>query len=211
MIVLLGILALDACTYLRDPFSLIIGLSDNQPRLPAAELPDLRAGDFFTFDDDITHTVSSVGEDRIYWHIGNTFKYETSRSIVFPWLKWSTETTSWETVVENDIGDLWPLTVGNSERYTLRNRLKSETGDQEYTETYDCWIPGTETVTVPAGTFDTFVVACHRFIEGAYFMTSIWYYAPKAGNVVKKMDLVSRQTQSVVELKGYGIPLESLT
>ena len=108
MIVLLGIIALDACTYLRDPFSLIIGLSDNQPRLPAAELPDLRAGDFFTFDDDITHTVSSVGEDRIYWHIGNTFKYETSRSIVFPWLKWSTETTSWETVVENYIGDLWP-------------------------------------------------------------------------------------------------------
>ena len=171
VIVLLAALGLSACSslrdpfnFLRDPFNLIIKLKENQPQLLAAELPDLRKGDFFTYDDDITHTVATVGKDRISWRIGNTFKYETSRNFVHPWLKWSTGTVAWKTVVKNDIGDLWPLVVDNSQRYTLENELESTKRDHEYEEEYDCWVPGTETITVPAGTFDTFVVACYRLI-----------------------------------------------
>ena len=210
-IVLLAALGLSACYLMRDPFNLIIELKENQPQLPAAERPDLRKGDFFTYDDDITHTVATVGKDRISWRIGNTFMYETSRDFVHPWLKWSTGTVAWKTVVRNDIGDLWPLFVGKIQRYTLENELVSTKKDHEYEEEYDCWVPGTETITVPAGTFDTFVVACYRLIVAKVYKTDIWYYAPKVGHVVKSIEEPTPYSERIiVELRSYGISLESL-
>ena len=211
MIVLLGGLGLSSCSSSRDVFNSIVKLKEDQPQLPAAELADLREGDFFTYSDDITHVVASVSGNRVYWLVGDTFDYETSRNIVFPWLKWSTDTTAWKTVVRNDIGDLWPLVVGNSQRYLLTNELKREKGNDRYFEQYDCWVPGTEKVTVPAGTFDTFVVACHSFVGRKYFQTNILYYAPAVGSVVKKIERQSLKTTKVVELKSYGISLKSLT
>jgi surface antigen len=205
--VLMLMLGLSACSSLRDPFNLIVNLKEDQPPLPPAQLPDLRKGDFFIYGDNVKHTLNKVGKDGFSWLIGTEFEYHTSRNFVFPWLKWNTADIAWSSVVENnDIGDLWPLVVGNSELYKVENTMKKTRGaPTEYPENYDCQVAGTETVTVPAGVFDTFVVVCYRFIMGMHFKNNIYYYAPEIGLVVKKTE-----GTSVLELVGYGISLESL-
>ena len=71
---------------------------------------------------------------------------------------------------------------------------------------WQCRVNGTETVTVPAGTFDTFVLACYRFNGGGSYvrLTRTFYYAPSIGYFVKRKDQYATGLPRVVSLVSAG-------
>jgi len=89
--------------------------------------------------------------------------------------------TSVERTVEAN-GSIYPMTVGSREEWTI-----SQTSGNRKTEPYKrvCSVDGTARITVPAGTFDTYVVRCSDKFRDIEF-----YFAPSLG-----IQVLLRQTQ----------------
>jgi len=98
------------------------------------------------------------------------------------------ENSSW---IDKGLESLWPLKVGNQRTFeTIAAAGRVATGIAEswlpvyYTSEFR--VTGRETVTVPAGTFETFVVQWREFSHGPqYDGTRTWWIAPKIGYFVK--------------------------
>jgi hypothetical protein len=84
----------------------------------------------------------------------------------------------------DEIGKLWPLRVGKRQWFVAR-RLAPE---QYYMSWYEIYtVTGRERITVPAGTFDTYVITWEekgRFENGFEAKSTFWY-APEVGYFVK--------------------------
>ena len=73
-------------------------------------------------------------------------------------------------------GNMYPLQVGNTEKWKYRGRNNK---GQSWSGTRKCEVKGTEKVTVPAGSFDTYHVVCRE--ERARYE---WHYSPELRSVV---------------------------
>ncbi len=209
---------LTACEKIPGWDLIVISYSDDNefgtPEIPPVQLPDYRAGDFFKFDNGVTYRVAAVNEEEITWMIGQTFTYKTLPSFLFPWTSWESEKGAAYLETDEDPDVMWPLTVGNSKRIVTKNFYtnKEQGGTEtEYNEDRDCKVLAMVTVKVPAGTFDTFKIKCHRYVETSSYMgTRFYYYAPTVGHFVKQVDVIGLGSTDVLQLASYGISLRPL-
>jgi len=93
-------------------------------------------------------------------------------------------------LVENQAERIWPLEIGKEIEFKAKVESKHVAGGEPYPSYYEQFRIGTvrrETITVQAGTFDTWVIEIHESalgkVEGS-FLKTLWY-APEVGFIVK--------------------------
>lgn len=167
--------------------------SDGAIRHGLAAMPEYRVGDSFSYDNGRKETVVAVDGDLVSWQSDSGFSYTAFRNPIMPRLAWETRTR--KSKLEDLTAlpdDLWPLKVGNKAFFSYRNTVvEKESGlEKDYALTFDCRVEGVEKVSVPAGTFDTYRISCHRNKRstGRYFGVRNWYYAPAIGHYVLRED-----------------------
>ena len=149
----------------------------------------------------------------IKWKIGENFRFTTLRNILYPWMSWESE-DSLARAETDEPNKLWPLKVGNSGRLQLKNFFNKFKGTHplEYREELDCTVQSTANIKVLAGSFDTYKIRCHRYIEQTVFTeTSFLYYAPKVGYFVKEVYLTGFLGKSSRQLASFGVSTNGLS
>jgi len=170
------------------------------PALPVAAMPEFSVGESFTYDDGSTETVIAVRGDKVTWRSGGGIVRARSKSFFLPVLSWQNRVRRSQTVLTNDGKDMWPLHVGASVRLDERQVAEDNDGSnsREYKRSWECKVKGTEKVTVPAGSFNTYRIECYRYtFDSSYWrQTRVYNYAPDIGYYVVRDDTyVSRPSQ----------------
>jgi hypothetical protein len=190
------------------------------PRLSPAPLPRYVAGESFTYDDGRRETVLRTKGKTVTWRLNRRTTATTYRNFVIPRLSWESRSRQGRSQSSAKPGMLWPLRVGNDRRFnTTRIIQKKQSGKatgqnptNESKRDWRCAVERTETITVPAGTFDTFRIACFRTRPDTYNwrQTRIYHYAPKLGHFVSRQDIYAGREGSRIQLTAAGFDSRAL-
>lgn len=151
----------------------------------AAVPPKLAVGDRFSFDNpDVTWEVKRIEGERIFWQADSGDEQVTALNPILPALAWRSAGQGQGRRLITDMSEpFFPLRVGKS--LTFHSTVSTDTPPYAWEFTWRCEILGTETITVPAGTFETYRIQCGR--QRADELT--FSYAPRVGHYVR---MVSR-------------------
>lgn len=180
------------------------------PSLAPASLPNYVVGETFEFDDGRIDTVKAVNGERIIWANKYGVDVQRYRNFIVPDLEWKSANRNSSLDTDAMPKDLWPLSPGKiSKRFhALQEVTWPQEGRKPVTIDYDwqCRVNGTETVSVPAGTFDTFVVGCYRYRANSSIMrqTRTFYYAPSLNHFVKRTDEFQKGRPQTISLVSAG-------
>ena len=141
------------------------------PNLVSESLPHYEIGTTYVYSNGSSETVTGISPQLVTWrdHRGNV--YHRSRDFTYRAVSWKTsarkgsrrfETFSYSYVKGNN--SLWPLQKGNLSSFKERV-TSNKTGEPEksYQVNWECEVIGTERITVMAGEFDTWKIACKRY------------------------------------------------
>jgi hypothetical protein len=118
---------------------------------------------------------------------------------------WMQEPDNTSSYSRSEVESLWPLQVGR--------RASTDMITQQGGHNLRWDVPRTETVTVPAGTFPTYVIEKReRSSDDSYLATERWWYAPQLGFPVKyEQELVRgidrRAPWELVSIRYPGAPV----
>ena len=181
--------------------------SDN-PQLFRADLPHYAVGEYFVFDDGTVAVVTGVSKEEITWRYQNGATSTRYRNFILPALSWESASSQSQTTLTASPDMLWPLATGNSGQYESyqvisRNNLIEAT---ELSRKWECAVEGTKRVSVPAGTFDTYVISCKRYsnTSNSWRATRKYYYAPELGHYVVRDDTFRSRSDRTRRLVAYG-------
>lgn len=168
--------------------------------------PDYEPGDTYVYSDGVARTVVRVGAERVSWRESTGDTYVTMRAVGLPLLDW--ESGAWRGRADIERGAIadWPPAEGREIAFDVRSEeWNSADGDTASRLTIDerwaCRNDGRRKVLVPAGRFDTVVIACERSPSPAgAWQKRIWYYAPGVRHPLRRDDL-----------DGAGAKLESIS
>lgn len=149
--------------------------------MPAAPPPTYQPGDTYTYSRNgqtETREVLSVRGEQVRWRSAGV-EWVEQTAVVTPPLAWTADPTvgRGQQEIIGDPYSLFPLQVGK--KTTFEARGKSDKVPAGWTRQYSCAVEGNDTVTVPAGTFETFRIECR---QGDQLQTI--HYAPSADNIV---------------------------
>jgi hypothetical protein len=103
---------------------------------------------------------------------------------------------------------LWPLVKGNRGQYQSHQVItrKDQAESTRLSRQWFCSVEGTQRVSVPAGSFDTYVIACERYSSTSHSWqaTRRYYYAPDIGHYVIREDKYRGRPDRVRQLVAYG-------
>jgi len=155
-------------------------------RMPVVAAPALRPGDSFVFrfpnGAEQTETVTAVSGDRVSWRIPSGATWTTVTGTMFDTSQWSGSASYGDgrQQFSGNYADLFPLRVGNDARYVARgNSSKQRDG---WARSWTCTVPSEESVTVVAGTFETYRVMCYRRGQ-----LRTYFYAPAVNMYVLRV------------------------
>jgi len=176
------------------------------PALPTAQLPDYRAGMSFSFDDGVNETVLAQDGEVLTWRTDTGVVRTRYRNFLIPYLSWQNSTQRSKTKTDVSPTALWPLKIGNQKFFSIKQTVEKNdgTGKREFSQDWQCVIDGTEKVTVPAGTFDTYRIPCHRYYRQFWRQTKTYFYSPKVGHYVLYKDDSSARPSQRRRLVSYG-------
>ncbi len=165
-------------------------LYNQQSDAPGVALPTFDVGMAYSFDNGITETVMAVDGEVLTWRTGGGVIRTRYRNFLLPFLSWQNSTQRSKTTVDAPARMLWPLKIGNSERFNTKQIVENNdgTGRREISQSWQCIVDGTEKVTVPAGTYDTYKIDCYRYYRKWWRQTKSYYYAPSVGYYVLLKD-----------------------
>lgn len=186
------------------------------PSLPAVALPTYTVGDRFTFDDGRTDKVVSINGNWIGWRRSNGYRWTGHRDFVMPSRDWQSRTrTGYLETLTSPHGAIWPLQTGRSVWFTYARRTVWKDGGDEkiYAYHWRCRVKDGQTVTVPAGTFETVPISCfrHNNVTGTYYGERSWYYAPRVGHYVLYVDDSKSRGVRKKALQTYHLKLPELS
>ena len=125
---------------------------------------------------EISYEITAVDEDFLSGRSSNGCTWKFVIAGWGPTVEWKNCGSSSGTHKVKRTGNMYPLQVGNTEKWKYRGR--NNKGDS-WTGTRKCEVKGTEKVTVPAGSFDTYHVVCKE--KWARYE---WHYSPELRFVV---------------------------
>lgn len=171
----------------------VVGQGFSQgPVLEPAPLPSYKAGDSFRFDDGRVETVETVDPQtgQVTWRTGPTATSRRLASFVVPRLEWRAGERRGRFLSDDASNALWPLAPDSRQEFsgTLVEVGAGAGIGQGERLSFDCWVGATRTITVPAGTYETWRVNCFRRSTGTVRRSRLysWYYAPAVGHYVRR-------------------------
>lgn len=167
--------------------------TNDGPDMASADLPEFGVGDAFVFDSGRAVYVTETSGKNVMWNGGGDYNFVTTADFTLPNLEWSYtdkegQKRSGTTSIRDGSKSIWPLAFDKQVRiYITSENIDPETDKtDQYQQWLSCSVPATETVTVEAGTFDTYVIECARHLQQWWMQTTKWWYAPKIGYYVKR-------------------------
>ena len=168
------------------------------PNAGSPSLPIYELGTTYVYSDGSWETVAGISPQLITWqdHRGNV--YSRSPDFTYRSVNWKTSTRqgSRRFVARSDVlfrknTSLWPLQKGNVSSFT-EMVTSSNVGEPEksYRRNWNCEVVGTERVSVMAGEFDTWKIACKRYnnfknpSKARVREIRTWNYAPEIKHYV---------------------------
>jgi len=186
----------------------LINVKGGGPPLSEATLPNYFVGEYFTFDDGTFEIVTEVSGEMVTWRTNQDTISKGYRNFVIPVLSWTSNNRRSEAKTTASADLLWPLAVGKKAQYDFQQTISRHDGTEssELSRTWTCTVEGTERVSVPAGTFDTYVVTCKRYSSSgrAWRATRKFYYAPDLGHYVIREDDYRRSADKKRQMVSYG-------
>jgi len=180
------------------------------PTLSPASLPKYVVGETFEFSDGRIDTVKAVNGERVVWTNKYGVDVQKYRNFIVPDLEWKSSQRS--SSLDTDVipTDLWPLSPEKiSKRFHARQEVTYNEGGRKpltIDSDWQCRVNGTQIVSVPAGTFETFVVGCYRYRVNSSIkhQTRTFYYAPSLKHFVKRTDEFQRGRPKTITLVSAG-------
>ena len=177
-------------------------------RLGEAPLPTYKEGDRFTFGGGRVEQVVAVEGEEIRWKRENGRELLRARNLSHPTLAWETRNRRGEQRILEGFGELWPLAIGKLDNFRVKRNLTDKASGKETTSfrNFDCSVETAETITVPAGSFDTYRIACRRYnSRGSRLVETLtWNYAPEVGHYVRReSENHGSGKRRVIELESY--------
>ena len=153
-----------------------------QAELPPGELVDHAVGDKAVWmykkqgGKKLTVVVTGVKGGIVSWQRTDGCSYDISRVIWRPPTKWKNcyGGTGTAKVARKGKSRLYPLKVGNTEKFSVQGKYKRDGKGGKFSTTRVCKVKSTANVTVPAGRFDTYRIDCSD--EWTLYR---WYYSPE--------------------------------
>ena len=170
----------------------------NTLNLPPAELPTYAVGTQFVYSNGSWDKVVSTDGSTVNWVNHRGYTSTGPVDIVFRRNSWQSRTRSGERVFRPIIyrfgirtPSLWPLEQDKKFQYLEQGAWRKQNGFyREYETFWTCRVKGTEKLSVPAGTFDTWKIECGRYSNEFSAVTSrpweykTFYYAPAVNHWV---------------------------
>jgi hypothetical protein len=199
------------------------------PQLAPAPLPAYRVGTTFIYSDGAWETVTAVAPETVSWTNHRGVISSGSPDFTYRAAGWQSRTArgSRQFSARNDLMErlstsLWPLQPANAAGYSETGTWqRKEQPPNSYRADWSCRVEGTEPVSVMAGDFDTWKIACTRYsVPGASGTprareTKTWYYSPQIQHYVLLTtsyyyDRPSRRQELLAVLPpNDGIPVEA--
>ena len=177
-------------------------------QLSEAALPNYQVGEYFSYDDGTAFVVTAISSEQVTWRYNNGAVSTGYRNFILPALTWTSANRQSKGTSTAPLDLLWPLAVGNQGQYNSQqvNSRNDQIESTELSRKWDCAVVGTKQVSVPAGTFDTYVVACKRYssTNNSWRATRRYYYAPDLGHYVIREDTFCSRPDHTRKLAAYG-------
>ncbi len=177
-------------------------------RLGPSPLPAYREGDVFRFSGGRVERVAAVKGDDVYWQRESGRELVRHRSFLLPTLAWETGKRRGAQRLLDEPGNLWPLAIGKLGSFRVERTLTDKASGEvkrSYRK-FDCHVETAETITVKAGSFDTYRISCRRYnTRGSrLYETQTWHYAPAVGHYVRReTENHASGKRRVIELASY--------
>ncbi|MFQ5959399.1 MAG: peptidoglycan-binding protein [Alphaproteobacteria bacterium] len=179
-------------------------------------MPIYEPGDVFVYSDGQVETVTGVEGVRVIWATNRGARVTAYTNFILPPVSWETTLRSETTTVDAPVDVLWPLEVGKVVTFSVRTKtspVRRRDTRSVSSQNWRCRVDGTDTVTVAAGTFATYRVACRSSPPPPSLSAErVWYYAPSIRHYVRRDEtkatskLPQRVELVAVRLKGEGWP-----
>ncbi|HEC90068.1 MAG TPA: hypothetical protein ENI55_00220 [Alphaproteobacteria bacterium] len=184
------------------------------PAVQNNTLPTYDVGEAFTYDDGRTDVVIAKRGDKVIWRTGNGVIQKGYRNFLIPFFEWQNRTSRSRSQITAKPNMLWPLATGKEQSFEVKQTVTSNDGltSNEFEQSWQCVVEGTEKITVPAGTFDTYRISCFRYIAGTSFwrQTRTYNYAPAIGHYVMREDIYASLPSRRRELVSAGFSSTAL-
>lgn len=176
--------------------------------LSKAHLPDFAPGEYYVYDDGTSVLVAAVSDGLVTWQHDNGTTSKGYPNFIIPDLSWTSANRSSEGRTSAPPDLMWPLAAGKRGQFDFEQTIAHKDGSapEQLSRSWTCRVEGTTIVTVPAGRFDTVVVACNRYsgTSGSWRATRTFYYAPAVGHYVIREDRHQSRPDTRRELVAYG-------
>ena len=186
----------------------VAGSAADRYLMERASLPDYVPGEYFVYDDGTSSLVTAVSDGQVTWKHHNGATSKGYPNFIIPDLTWDSANRSsiGQTSAPPDL--LWPLAPGKRGEFTFDQTITTKDGSppDQIARRWTCAVEGTARVSVPAGQFDTVVMACSRYStsSGSWRATRRFYYAPEIGHYVIREDRHRSRSDTRRELVAYG-------
>lgn len=184
------------------------GLDMDRALVAKTVLPSYVPGEYFAFDDGTSVLVTAVADGLVTWKHHNGAVSTGYPNFIIPDLTWTSADRSSQgrTTAPPDL--LWPLAPGKRGQFDFEQTISHKDGrtPDQVSRRWTCEVEGTSRVTVPAGRFDTVVIACNRYssTSGSWRATQRFYYAPEVGHYVLREDRHRSGSNTRRELVAFG-------
>ncbi len=154
-----------------------------------SDVPDYAVNDTFVYDNGRVERVVAVEDEDIVWANRSGRQYVRKNSFFTPILSWESRSIEGERRLRGAYA-LWPLETGRSVQFTAISSItEKESGKKRRSvQRWQCRIEKPQTVSVPAGEFETTPIKCASLSRSTLRILSerTWYYAPDVGHYVKQ-------------------------
>jgi peptidoglycan hydrolase-like protein with peptidoglycan-binding domain len=143
--------------------------------------PVYEPGDTYVYTDGHVETVLSATERRVEWRDAAGLRWSAAPDFTLP----AGRSDAGAFIALNQALS-WPLRVGATAAYTVKSGLAGERAAGDH---WRCTVESRESISVAAGTFDGYKIACR--LDGDPLKTTqsrTWYYAPAVGHYVRYID-----------------------
>ncbi|MEE8203305.1 MAG: peptidoglycan-binding protein [Alphaproteobacteria bacterium] len=179
-------------------------------------MPVYESGDIFVYSDGQVESVIGVEGDRVDWMTNRGIRVTAYANFILPPVSWESTMRSETTTVDAPVDALWPLRVGKVVTFAVRTKsshVRRRDSRGVSVQKWRCRVDGTDRITVAAGTFHTYRIACRSATPPPSLPAErVWYYAPSIRHYVRRDDttdaskLPQRVELVAVRLKGEGWP-----
>lgn len=197
------------------------------PELSPAPLPTYKVGTTFIYSNGAWETVTAIAPGMVTWTNYRGVISSGSPDFTFRASKWQSRTRQgtrqytarYDLMVQKSTS-LWPLQKSNAASYSETGIWqRKEEPAKSYRANWSCQVDGIERVSVMAGEFNTWKIACTRYSgsrksgNSRARETKTWYYAPEIEHYVLMTrsyyyDKPSKRQELLAVLPPYdGIPI----